>query len=78
MSISRTIENQLLHVVCTRVGKDIHSTYLGGSFIVDGWGRVLVEAGKEEMVLLGEIDLDEAKEIKQKGSIVEDLRTNLY
>lgn len=78
MSISRAIENQLPHVACTRVGKDIHSTYLGGSFIADGWGRILVEAGKEEMVLLGEIDLDEAKEIKQKGSIIEDLRTNLY
>ena len=78
MSISRMIENQLLHVACTRVGKDIHSTYLGGSFIVDGWGRILVEAGKEEMFLLGEIDFDEAKEIKQNGFIIEDLRTNFY
>jgi len=78
MSISRAIENQLPHVACTRVGKDRHSTYLGGSFIADGWGRVLEEAGKEEMVLLGEIDLDEAKKIKQKGSIIEDRKTHLY
>jgi predicted amidohydrolase len=78
MSISRAIENQLPHVACTRVGKDRNSTYLGCSFIADGWGRILVEAGKEEMVLLGEIDLDEAKEIKQTGSIIEDLRTDLY
>lgn len=78
MSTSRAIENQLPHVACTRVGKDKYSTYLGGSFIADGWGRVLVEAGKEEIVLLGEIDLDEAKEIKENGSILEDLRTDLY
>ncbi|HEY3363267.1 MAG TPA: nitrilase-related carbon-nitrogen hydrolase [Methanosarcina sp.] len=78
MSISRAIENQLPHVACTRVGKDKYSTYLGGSFIADGWGRVLVEAGKEEIVLLGEIDLDEAKEIKKNGSILEDLRTDLF
>jgi predicted amidohydrolase len=78
MSISRAIENQLPHVACTRVGKDKYSTYPGGSLIADGWGRVLVEAGKEEMILLGEIDLDEAKEIKENGSILEDLRTDLY
>jgi len=78
MSTSRAIENQLPHVACTRVGKDMCSTYLGGSFIADGWGRILVEAGKEEMVLLGEIDLDEAKKINQKGSIIEDRKTHLY
>ena len=78
MFISRAIENQLPHVACTRVGKDRYSTYLGGSFITDGWGRILEEAGKEETVLLGEINLDEAKEIKENGSILEDLRTDLY
>jgi predicted amidohydrolase len=78
MSISRAIENQLPHIACTRVGKDRYSTYPGGSFISDGWGRILAEAGKEECVLLGEIDLEEAKEIRQTGSILEDLRTDLY
>jgi len=78
MSISRAIENQLPHVACTRVGKDRYSTYPGGSFIADGWGRILAEAGKEECFLLGEIDLEEAKEIRQTGSILEDLRTDLY
>lgn len=78
MSISRAIENQLPHVACNRVGKDKYSTYLGGSFIADGWGRILENAGKEETVLLGEINLDEAKKIKENGSILEDLRTDLY
>lgn len=78
MAISRAIENQLPHIACNRVGKDRYSTYPGGSFIADGWGRILAEAGKEEHVLLGEIDLDEAKEIRQTGSILEDRRTDLY
>lgn len=78
MSISRAIENQLPHVACTRVGKDKHSTYLGGSFAVDGWGRILEEAGKEEKILIGDIDIDEAKKIRQGGSIIEDRRTDLY
>lgn len=78
MSLSRAVENQLLHVACNRVGKDRYSTYPGSSLIADGWGRVLAEAGKEECVLIGEIDLEEAKEIRQTGSILEDRRPDLY
>lgn len=78
MSFSRAIENQLPHIACNRVGKDRYSTYPGGSFIVDGWGRILAEAGTEECVLLGEIDMDKAKEIRQTGSILEDRRPDLY
>ncbi|HIH93622.1 TPA: carbon-nitrogen family hydrolase [Methanosarcina acetivorans] len=78
MSFSRAIENQLPHIACNRVGKDRYSIYPGGSFIVDGWGRVLAEAGTEECVLLGEIDLVKAKELRQTGSILEDRRPDLY
>lgn len=78
MSISRAIENQLPHIACNRVGKDRYSTYPGNSLIADGWGRVLSEAGKEECVLIGEINIEEAKEIRQTGSIFEDRRPDLY
>lgn len=78
MSLSRAVENQLLHIACNRVGKDKYSTYPGSSFIADGWGRVLAGAGKDECVLIGEIDLEEAKEIRQTGSILEDRRPELY
>ena len=78
MSISRAIENQLPHVACNRVGKGKRTLYPGGSLITDGWGRILEEAGNEETVLLGEINLDKAKEIKQNGSILQDMRTDLY
>lgn len=78
MSISRAIENQLPHIACNRVGKDTYSTYPGNSFIADGWGRILAKAGREECILLGELNLDEAKEIRQTGSILEDRRPDLY
>jgi len=78
MSLSRAIENQLPHIACNRVGKDRYSNYPGGSFIADGWGRILAEAGKKECILLGEIDLEEAKKIRQTGSILEDRRPELY
>jgi predicted amidohydrolase len=78
MALSRSVENQLSHIACNRAGKDRYSTYPGRSFIADGWGRILAEAGKEECVLIGEIDLEEAKEIRQTGSILEDRRPDLY
>ncbi len=78
MSLSRAIENQLLHIACNRAGTDRFSTYPGRSFIADGWGRILAEAGTEECVLIGEIDLEEAREIRQTGSILEDRRPEIY
>lgn len=78
MALSRAVENQLPHIACNRAGTDRFSTYPGRSFIADGWGRILAEAGKEECVLIGEIDLEEAREIRQTGSILEDRRPEIY
>lgn len=78
ISLSRALENQLPHVACNRVGKDRYSTYLGGSFIADAWGSMLAEAGKEEYVLVGEVDLEKAKETRGTTSIFGDRRPELY
>ncbi len=78
ISLARALENQLPHVACNRVGKDRYSTYLGGSFIADAWGSVLAEAGKEECVLVGEVDLEKAKETRGTTSIFGDRRPELY
>jgi predicted amidohydrolase len=39
---------------------------------------MLAEAGEEECVLIGEIDLEEAKEMRKTTSIFEDRRPELY
>lgn len=78
ISLARAIENEIPHIACNRVGKDRYSTYTGGSFIADGWGRILAEALKGECVLIGEIDLDEAREMKKTTSIFEGRRPELY
>jgi predicted amidohydrolase len=78
ISLARAIENELPHVACTRAGKDKYSTYFGGSFIADAWGRMLAEAGEKECVLMGEINLEEAKEMRRTTSIFEDRRPTLY
>lgn len=78
LSLARAVENEILHIACTGAGKDRYATYFGGSFIADGWGRVLAEAGREECVLLGEIDIEEAKEMKKSTTIFAGLRPELY
>lgn len=78
ISLARALENELPHVACTRAGKDKYSTYFGGSFITDAWGRILAEAGEKECVIIGEIDLEEAKEMRRTTSIFEDRRPELY
>ena len=78
ISLARALENELPHIACTRAGKDKYSTYFGGSFIADAWGRMLAEAGEKECVLIGEIDLVEAKEMRRTTSIFEDRRPELY
>jgi len=78
ISLARALENELPHIACTRAGKDKYSTYFGCSFITDAWGRILAEAGDKECVLIGEIDLEEAKEMRRTTSIFEDRRPELY
>ncbi len=78
ISLARAIENEIPHIACNRVGEDKYSIYPGCSFIADGWGRILAETWKGECTLIGEIDLDEAREMKKTTSIFEGRRPELY
>lgn len=78
ISLARALENELPHIACTRAGKDKYSTYFGCSFIADAWGRMLAEAGEKECVLMADIDLEEAKEMRRTTSIFEGRRPELY
>lgn len=78
LTLARAMENQLPCIACNRTGKDRYSTYFGKSFMADAWGNILAEAGKEEAVLLGEIDLERAREVRETSSIFGDRRPELY
>lgn len=78
LTLARAMENQLPCIACNRTGKDRYSTYFGGSFMANAWGKILAGAGKEEGVLLGEIDLERAREVRKTSSIFGDRRPDLY
>ncbi|WP_026691551.1 carbon-nitrogen family hydrolase [Alteribacter aurantiacus] len=77
--ISRAIENQCYVVACNRVGSDPNNEFAGHSIIVDPWGKVVAEAdGVEETVLRGAIDMGEVDAIRERMTIYEDRRPELY
>lgn len=78
LATSRAIENQIPHIACNRMGKDPYSSFFGGSLIIDAWGEVKAEAGKNECIIMHEINLDETKKIRSSVPLFEDRRPDLY
>ncbi|QTM98039.1 carbon-nitrogen family hydrolase [Sediminibacillus dalangtanensis] len=76
--ISRAIENQCFVVACNRSGSDPNNEFGGNSMIIGPWGEVLAEAGLEETILTGTIDLEEVEKIRATIPIYSDRRTDLY
>ncbi|RNA67777.1 carbon-nitrogen family hydrolase [Alteribacter keqinensis] len=77
--ISRAIENQCYVVACNRVGSDPNNEFGGHSIIIDPWGKVVAEADdRQELVLRGEIDTSEVDTIRDRMTIYEDRRPELY
>lgn len=61
---ARAIENQLCVVACNRVGSALNSTYFGHSLIIDPWGEILYEGNEEETILVGDIDMERVKAVR--------------
>jgi predicted amidohydrolase len=75
---ARAIENQVFVVAANRVGGDGRSSYFGHSMIIDPWGEVIAEGGREEDVILGEIDLDRIEVVRNSLPALQDRREDVY
>lgn len=76
--MSRAIENQCYVVACNRVGKDPQNVFGGNSMVIDPWGKVVAEAGLEELILYSTIDLSLVDHVRNTIPVFEDRRTDLY
>jgi omega-amidase len=64
---ARAMENQCYVIGVNRVGKDGNGkTYPGASCIIDPLGRPVVEAGGEETIVYGEIDIEMLRSVRKK------------
>jgi predicted amidohydrolase len=71
LAMARAIENQMPHLACNWERG-------GGSLIIDARGRVLAEAGPEEMQILADIDLDDRDLFRREVTCFADRRTEIY
>ena len=71
LCIARAIENQLPHVACNWASG-------GGSLIISARGEVLAEAGPDEAVIVGEIDLAERDRVRREIPCFADRRPEVY
>ena len=76
--ISRAIENQCFVVACNRIGADPNNEFGGHSIIINPWGEVVEEAQEEEMILYGDVNIDEVDKVRSKIPVFTDRRPDLY
>ena len=62
---ARAIENQVFVIAANRVGRDRTGDFFGHSMIVSPTGELVAEAGEDEAVLMGLIDLGEVESARK-------------
>lgn len=75
---ARAIENQMYVVACNRMGTSGDTSFFGHSLIIDPWGEIVAEAGEEEGILRGDIDLELVEQVRSRIPVFEDRRPSLY
>lgn len=75
---ARAVENQVFVVAVNRVGADGGYTFFGHSAVVDPWGEVPQEGGREEAVLTCRIDLDAVEDVRRRVPALQDRRPEAY
>jgi predicted amidohydrolase len=72
---ARAIENQLFVVGTNCVEGDLD--YGGHSMLVDPMGRVLIEGGEYQEVMMSDVDLDEVQKVRKRYPFLNDLRNEI-
>lgn len=76
--IARAIENQCYVIACNRAGSDPNNQFAGHSMIIDPWGDIIAEAGVDEEILVGDINLEKVKEVRSMIPIFDDRKPEYY
>jgi predicted amidohydrolase len=71
---ARAVENQSYVVACNTAGTHAGVPMGGGSIVVDPWGEVLAEAGRDEEVLVVDLDVARVRTTRESFPILADRR----
>lgn len=72
------IANSVVVAAANRVGQEGRSTFWGGSFICDAFGKTLIRAGNQEQILVHQVDLDHGKMCGESWGFVANRRPDSY
>lgn len=75
---ARAIENQCYMIATNCAGASGDKTFGGHSMIVDPWGKIVVEIGENPMLVTAEIDLDYVDVVRNRISVFDDRRPDVY
>lgn len=77
--VARAIENQSFVIACNSVGQTGETVFGGNSMIVDPWGRIVMQAGGEDVQLItADIELDMVDDVRKRISALSDVRYDVY
>jgi len=72
------IANALVVAGVNRVGKEGQTTFWGGSFVSDAFGKTLIRANDKEGVFITSVDLEHGKQIKEGWRFFYNRRPGTY
>ena len=61
-------------MLCNRVGQEKDYDYWGCSSILDPYGNIVVQAGQDEELIVGQLNYDDVRDARYKHPIVRDCR----
>ena len=71
---ARAVENQTYVVACNTAGTHAGVSMGGGSLVVEPWGDVLAEAGRDEEVLVVDLDRGLVERTRSRFPVLADRR----
>jgi len=72
------IANGMIVAGVNRVGKEDLMDFWGGSFVIGAFGKTLKRAGKNEIVLICQVDLEHGRNVREGWRFLENRRPECY
>lgn len=72
------IANSVVVATVNRVGQEADSSFWGGSFVSDAFGKLLVKADNNEQLLIAEVDLGHSGFTRESWRFMESRRPDQY
>ena len=78
VQVGHAIANSVVVCAVNRVGTEGDTSFWGGSFVCDQFGKVLLRAGEEEGVFTADVDLDLGRVVEEGWGFMRNRKKRTY